>query len=70
MQVLDLFCGAGGFSEGFWKIGFKTIGVDIFKPVGKTYELITGNDFIKADLSKEFIDVDCDIIVGGPPCKP
>lgn len=32
ITVLDLFCGAGGFSEGFHQAGFKVVaGIDNWK---------------------------------------
>jgi DNA (cytosine-5)-methyltransferase 1 len=29
MRILDLFCGAGGASMGYWRAGFEVVGVDI-----------------------------------------
>jgi DNA (cytosine-5)-methyltransferase 1 len=71
MKVLDLFCGLGGFAQGFKEVGFKVTGVDISESAGKTFELNNNGQFAKADLSKVLIcDGDYDIIIGGPPCKP
>jgi len=63
-KVLDLFCGLGGWSEGFALEGFDVTGVDIVD-VGYPYKLILkdireldGNDF------KGY-----DVIVGSPPCR-
>jgi DNA (cytosine-5)-methyltransferase 1 len=70
IRVLDIFCGAGGLGLGFEKAGFRVTGVDISERAGETFELNSQCDFIKADLSKELIDGDYDIIIGGPPCKP
>jgi len=64
MRVLDLFCGMGGWSIGFYREGFACTGVDI-SDVGYPYELI------KMDIRKfhtlphleEF-----DVIVASPPC--
>jgi len=70
-QVLDLFCGAGGLSDGFNRMRFEITGVDNSDLAGKTYELNTHHKFIRADLSKEFISGGSyDVIIGGPPCKP
>lgn len=70
MRVLDLFCGAGGLSLGFRKAKFHVTGVDINEAAKETFELNKIGKFISADLSKETIDGDYDIILGGPPCKP
>ena len=70
IRVLDIFCGAGGLGLGFEKAGFRVTGVDISEPAGESFELNSKCEFIKADLSKELIDGDYDIIIGGPPCKP
>ncbi|MEM0288088.1 MAG: DNA cytosine methyltransferase [Nitrososphaerota archaeon] len=72
LRVLDLFCGAGGLSLGFKKAGFQVTGVDILEDAGQTYRLNMKNDgkFIQADLSREIMDGQYDIIIGGPPCKP
>lgn len=70
MEVLDLFCGIGGFAQGFVKAGFNVTGVDASEIVGRTYELNSKSRFIKADLSNKLIKEKCDILIGGPPCKP
>jgi len=38
MEVLDIFCGVGGFSLGFRKAGFEVIGADLSEVAGKTFE--------------------------------
>lgn len=77
--VVDLFCGAGGFSRGFRDAGFKIVcAVENFKPVAKTYaenfpEVILIFEDIKNVHSKdvfELIGSNPDVIVGGPPCEP
>jgi DNA (cytosine-5)-methyltransferase 1 len=70
MKALDLFCGAGGLSLGFKKANFQVTGVDINAAAKETFELNDIGDFILADLSKELVEDDCDIVLGGPPCKP
>ena len=38
LRVIDLFCGAGGFSRGFADTGFKIVmGVDNFDPIAETF---------------------------------
>ena len=81
MNVIDLFCGCGGFSKGFNQAGFNIVyGIDNWKDATVTYKHnfpsaaisneditnIRGNDILKATgLSANEIDV----IIGGPPCQ-
>ena len=81
MNVIDLFCGRGGFSKGFNQAGFNIVyGIDNWKDATVTYKHnfpsaaisneditnICGNDILKATgLSANEIDV----IIGGPPCQ-
>jgi len=76
MNVLDLFCGAGGFSWGFKKQGFKIVaGIDNFKPCAETFKLnfpeanVILEDIkkVKTSTIKSFKP---NIIIGGPPCEP
>ncbi|HOG41927.1 MAG TPA: DNA (cytosine-5-)-methyltransferase, partial [Bacteroidales bacterium] len=76
-NVLDLFCGCGGISEGFRMAGYNIIGgIDIDKDATDTF----AKNFIAAkvicsDITKiinEEINSyyhNVDIIVGGPPCQ-
>ena len=76
-KVLDLFSGAGGFSEGFRQAGFRIVGgLDNMKAMGETFKAnFPEARFILADIQRvdareliaEFGDVD--IIIGGPPCE-
>ena len=81
MNVIDLFCGCGGFSKGFEQAGFEIrLGIDIWKDAVTTYKAnfpnaativgdisnLTGDDLLSATrLSADEIDV----IIGGPPCQ-
>jgi len=81
MNVIDLFCGCGGFSKGFKQAGFKIkLGIDIWEDALKTYKLnfpeavtinnditlLSGEDLLKAaNLTADEVDV----IIGGPPCQ-
>jgi DNA (cytosine-5)-methyltransferase 1 len=72
LRVIDLFCGAGGFSEGFAQMGFEIVYVlDNWKPACQTHlhnhpnaETVQG-DVLEIDPSSL---PDADVIIGGPPC--
>lgn len=75
MTVIDFFCGAGGFSEGFRKAGFEIVkGIDNWKPAIETHNLNHGlQDSVKDVLDFEDIGEinklpDTDVIIGSPPC--
>lgn len=74
--VADFFCGAGGFSEGFYQEGFNVVfALDCWKPAYITHE----HNHKKCknvcmnilDINNDQIDdivPDTDIIIGSPPC--
>ncbi len=76
LTVIDFFCGAGGFSEGFRQLGFEILlGVDYWQPAIDTYN----HNFQKNFTTKNILDYslnveemenlpDSDIIIGSPPC--
>src|SRR5690554_1313466 len=74
--VIDIFCGAGGFSEGFRQQGFDVIqGIDHWEPAVKTFNHNFGLDCsVKSVLdfehSIEEIEAlpDTEVIIGSPPC--
>lgn len=82
LTVIDLFCGAGGFSEGFHQSGFDVVfGIDFWSPACETHYLNglgeTRNlnllDFdvddiisLKQELGKSYGEID--ILIGSPPC--
>lgn len=74
-RVIDFFCGAGGFSEGFRQQGFDIVmGIDNWLPAIETHNLNHDlNDIVKDVLDFESIEeIDAlpntEIIVGSPPC--
>jgi len=75
--VLDFFCGAGGFSEGFRQQGFDIIaGYDHWKPAVDTFSFNFGKhkgvhmDLLALDPSDQLIEdlPDTNVILGSPPC--
>lgn len=78
-NLLDLFCGCGGISEGFRLAGFKIIGGIDFDP--DSIETFRNNfhnakaictdilEFNDQKIFNEFGACKVDIIVGGPPCQ-
>jgi len=76
--VIDLFCGAGGFSRGFKEAGFKIVlGIENLEPVAETYEKnFPGAEVIVEDIKRvrsedvEKLVGKPDVVIGGPPCEP
>ena len=76
LTVIDIFCGAGGFSEGFKQQGFKIVaGIDFWKPAIDTFNLNLGLDCEPRnvlDFSRSLRNIeslpDTDVIIGSPPC--
>jgi len=80
-KILDLFCGAGGFSYGLDKLdNFETVlGVDFDKNAMNTFtKNITHAQGIVGDISKDDIKsiivekskaLGVNMIIGGPPCQ-
>ncbi|MDH5815872.1 MAG: DNA cytosine methyltransferase [Candidatus Nezhaarchaeota archaeon] len=77
-KVLDLFCGAGGFSLGFVMEGFKVLlGIDVDRTVAETYNENLKVDVLCEDIRdihsidvKEIIGNDVDVVIASPPCEP
>jgi len=75
-QVIDFFCGAGGFSEGFRQQGFDVVmGIDNWPVAIKTHNLNHNlTDQVKdvLDFGSSIDEInklpDTEIIVGSPPC--
>ena len=81
LTAIDLFCGAGGLSEGFRQSGFHVLaGQDYDDQAGATFaathhearfiggpiEKVTPQQLLKAAGAKRG---EIDVIVGGPPCQ-
>jgi len=77
-KVLDLFCGAGGFSLGFVMEGFEVLlGVDVDWIVAETYRENLKVNVLCEDIRnvhsldlREVVGSDVDIIIASPPCEP
>jgi len=76
LTVIDFFCGAGGFSEGFRQKGFKILnGYDNWQPAINTFNhnfktKSTTKNILDFKESIEEIDFlpNTDVIIGSPPC--
>lgn len=77
--VVDLFCGAGGFSLGFERAGFETnVGIEADQRAADAFNLnfprarvlcedisrLTGPEVLAAAGATS-----CDVVIGGPPCQ-
>jgi len=80
LNVIDLFCGCGGLSEGFRLAGYNIVGgIDINSSAIDTYRRNFFNakgiccDLLKMgkeDIKETFGDLrNIDVIIGGPPCQ-
>ncbi|MEM2131250.1 MAG: DNA cytosine methyltransferase [Candidatus Woesearchaeota archaeon] len=78
-NLIDLFCGAGGFSYGFYKKGYNVLlGVDNDRYCVETFlkNHKTSKGIIedikkikKEDITNILLDQKIDLIIGGPPCQ-
>ena len=67
MKLLDLYCKAGGASEGYARAGFEVIGVDIKKQKRYPYKFIQA-DALDILQDKDFL-AQFDVLAGSPPCQ-
>lgn len=77
--VVDLFCGTGGFSEGFRQAGFRILlGIDNDKSAIRSYKANFPEAYALAmdirDVSGfkilKLIRKPPDVVIGSPPCEP
>ncbi|MCY4625483.1 MAG: DNA mismatch endonuclease Vsr [Chloroflexi bacterium] len=69
LKVLDLFCGAGGLSLGFWARGFEVEGIDYNRDAATTFSQNLGKATC-ANINETLEFPEADILVAGPPCQP
>lgn len=80
-NVIDLFCGCGGFSKGFEEAGYNIcFGIDMWNDATITYQknfpnaTVLNEDITKVN-GKAILEStglsanDIDVIIGGPPCQ-
>ena len=80
LKVIDLFCGIGGMSHGFYQEGFEIVaGVDVDSSCEYSFEKNNASKFICKDISKltkdELVSLYGDdehikVMIGCAPCQP
>lgn len=79
-KIIDLFCGAGGFSWGFVREGYQIeLANDIEPATIETYKYnhpsLESERILHGDIKEivnninDYIKTDIDVIIGGPPCQ-
>jgi DNA (cytosine-5)-methyltransferase 1 len=69
--IIDLFCGCGGLACGFRASGFKSVfALDIDGPAAETYRRNFKHNVFDNDIAElKKIEIEADVVVGGPPCQ-
>ena len=74
--VIDLFCGAGGFTQGFVTAGFQPVWANDFdESCVATYRENFGSHAVAGDIEEilrhreDFPIPKADAVIGGPPCQ-
>jgi DNA (cytosine-5)-methyltransferase 1 len=78
LKLVDLFCGAGGFSRGFKDEGFNVVlGVDNMPQVAESFRAnFPGAQVLVEDVqelrSEDVASLvgDVEVVIGSPPCEP
>jgi DNA (cytosine-5)-methyltransferase 1 len=70
IEVLDLFCGAGGLAYGFSRAGFEVRGVDRLPIVREIFRRNSLGEVNVRDLHWKMANGGADVLIGGPPCRP
>lgn len=72
ITVIDLFCGSGGFTEGFYQAGFDVVwAIDNWSPAVETHRRNhPETEVVKKDIMEVDLDEipEADIVIGSPPC--
>lgn len=72
LRVVDLFCGAGGLTEGFRQMGFDVeAALDNWKPAVETHRINHPSTVVHHADILEFEPADLDrpdVLIGSPPC--
>lgn len=69
-RLVDLFCGAGGFTVGFVREGFKPVcAIDFDRWAVETYRRNFGDHALCQDIAKVQRFPKAEVIIGGPPCQ-
>lgn len=70
LEVVDVFCGGGGLSQGFEQAGFKiSLGIDMWGVALQSFGYNHNEaDVLQADITKGIDLPRCRILIGSPPC--